>query len=461
MSRTGNLYRGGAAAAIAVLLAAPLAVPAAMAVAGGADDGAHEFAARIDIGDDLRTCSGALVDIEWVLTAASCFVADPDGAATPPAGLPPEATTVTVGRADLTTAAGQVRDVAALVPHESRDLMLVRLASPVVDIAPVGVSAAPPAVGDELVVPGYGRTATEWSPLRRHSGVFVVDAVAGGDVTVTGQDGAAICAGDTGGPALRQTADGVELAAVNSRSWQGGCFGSDPAETRTGAVGTRVDDVIDWISDNAWSTRNVIKAVYMDSLAEVAAPENIAYWEPRVSQNGARVLLQGIESTDRYLTRRIVQAFEETLGRTPTDTQIANHLAWVKDGTRTIDEVEPFLLANPTYYAHVGGTDEQYITALYWHIFDRAPTADNMETWLTNLPRDGRQHMVGALWANGQGVRVRIIETYQQFLGEPPTATQLDYWLDRLVGQTSPTEQPLRIGIVEVARYRDLANQRF
>ncbi|MGQ4381816.1 FG-GAP repeat domain-containing protein, partial [Streptomyces sp. SAS_267] len=34
----------------------------------------------------------------------------------------------------------------------------------------------------------------------------------------------------------------------NSRSWQGGCLGNDPAETRTGAIDTRVDDLNTWVA---------------------------------------------------------------------------------------------------------------------------------------------------------------------------------------------------------------------
>ncbi|MFH9015603.1 FG-GAP repeat domain-containing protein, partial [Streptomyces sp. NPDC017943] len=33
-----------------------------------------------------------------------------------------------------------------------------------------------------------------------------------------------------------------------SRSWQGGCLGIDPTETRTGAVDTRVDDLGNWVA---------------------------------------------------------------------------------------------------------------------------------------------------------------------------------------------------------------------
>lgn len=241
----------GAAALTAALLAAPLLMPAASAVVGAPSGADHEFTAQLEIGGEAngRACSGALIASSWVLTAASCFAEDPASGLPPSAGAPLMTTVATIGRADLTTDAGQERDVVELVPHESRDLVLARLFGPVPEIEPVEVAAGPPAAGSELVVPGYGRTATEWAPLRRHTGTFVVDAVSGGDIAFTGQDGAAVCAGDTGGPALRVTADGPRLVAVNSRSWQGGCFGSDPSETRTGALGARVDDVSDWIQE--------------------------------------------------------------------------------------------------------------------------------------------------------------------------------------------------------------------
>jgi hypothetical protein len=154
---------------------------------------------------------------------------------------------------------------------------MAQLSASVTGVDPVRLAANAPTVGEELQVVGFGRTATEWSPLHQHVGAFGVDSVVGGDVAITGVDGAAICAGDTGGPALRTTSGGgVELAAVSSRSWQGGCFGTDPVETRTGAVSSRTDDVRGWIETTALNGSIVTVAHPGDEFQSWSLIENSA-----------------------------------------------------------------------------------------------------------------------------------------------------------------------------------------
>ncbi|MGW2819534.1 FG-GAP-like repeat-containing protein [Streptomyces sp. NPDC001443] len=237
------------AALVAALVTVPLAVNAlpARAVTGTPDTGAaYAFSVRLDIARE-RACSGVLVDPNWVLTAASCFVDDPATSLTVPPGPPASETTATIGRPDLGTTAGQVVEVTELVPRTDRDLVMAKLAEPVTDIAPAVVATTAPSAGEQLRVTGYGRTQDEWAPLDLHTGALSVDAVGDGTLDVTATGGAAVCKGDTGGPALRESDGKVELVAINSRSWQGGCFGQDPAETRTGAIETRLDDINTWI----------------------------------------------------------------------------------------------------------------------------------------------------------------------------------------------------------------------
>lgn len=244
----------------AALAAGPVvmtAVPAA-AVTGPASpssDTTHAYAAQIVVGDHDRGCSGVLVDTEWLLTAASCFAEDPAASLAVPAGKPQKKTTATIGRSDLTSTAGAVRTVVELVPRADRDVVLARLNRPVTGVTPVALGTTAPAAGEQLTLAGYGRSKTEWAPLNLHTGTFSVDASDATTATVTGKDGVAACMGDTGGPLVRTVNGTAQLAALAGRSYQGGCFGIDAAETRTAGVVTRVDDLASWVASKAGANR--------------------------------------------------------------------------------------------------------------------------------------------------------------------------------------------------------------
>lgn len=97
---------------------------------------------------------------------------------------------------------------------------------------------------------------------------FTVASAGGGTVGLNGSDTSVICQGDAGGPALRVNNGVPELVAVNSRSWQGGCLGTDPKETCTGAENVRVDDLGAWIRKTAFRAQGDMNG---DRVADLAA----------------------------------------------------------------------------------------------------------------------------------------------------------------------------------------------
>ncbi|MGW0857962.1 trypsin-like serine protease [Streptomyces sp. NPDC002690] len=245
-----------------------LGAPQAQAVVGDATAGQRPYLVKIEVGDAENgghACSGALIEKRWIVTAASCFTDDPSQYASLAVGAPTVPARAVVGGADLGTTTGEVRDIVELVPRTDRDLVLARLASSVSDVTPVAIGNQAPAVSEELSVSGYGRTADEWVPGRPHSGAFTVTASSGPDLDIDAVDGAAVCLGDAGGPAVRTGADGDTLVAINSRSWQGGCLGSEA--TRHAAIETRLDDVTDWIAARVarWSLKSRVNSKYVST----------------------------------------------------------------------------------------------------------------------------------------------------------------------------------------------------
>ncbi|MEV6572885.1 FG-GAP-like repeat-containing protein [Streptomyces sp. NPDC051577] len=213
------------------------AAPAQALTGAEAPAGQHPSVLKLTIGDEAnsRACSATLIDEWWIATAASCFA----GAPSPPlpAGKPAVKATVAL-------AGGDTREVTELAPRPERDLVLARLELPARGAVTTKVAAKAPGVGTDLIAAGFGRTKTEWVPGKPHTGTFTLNSTDATTVAVTGKGTDSLCKGDTGGPLLNAAG---EIVGVNSRSWQGGCLGTDPTETRTGALSARVDDLSSWI----------------------------------------------------------------------------------------------------------------------------------------------------------------------------------------------------------------------
>jgi hypothetical protein len=234
------------AASISIVLLAALP---AQAIAGGAPvaDGSYGFVAKLVIGEE-RSCSGVLIDPQWIITAKSCF---PENGSVP--GAPKKKTTATLGRTTLSDSNGHVVDVVHLVPHPNRDVVRAKLAQMVIDVPRATLIGDPLVQNEPLIAAGYGRTAGEWAPNKLHSATVSVADISAAAINVAsaGAEEKSACKGDAGGPVFRERgtwpgpAKRYEVAAIHTASWQHGCFSE--TEVRQGWTATRVDDLGEWI----------------------------------------------------------------------------------------------------------------------------------------------------------------------------------------------------------------------
>lgn len=317
---------------VAVAATTVTAAPApAHALAGGAPANEEEYSFVAKIYGSERMCTGALIDPQWLISASTCFAEDPSQGHEIPAGEPVQSFRARIGSPDLT--GGYYRDIVELVPRGDRDVVLAKLDEPVLDIAPLSISTTMPTDGEILHVAGHGRTATEWYPGQLHTSTFSVASTSATTVALSPATAdAAICKGDAGGPALRETADGFELVAINSASWQHGCLGE--TETRTGAVDTRLDNIADWLERSPVQRRIATDATLASEIGQPVGAEVIdwPYRYQEFERGAQRARLYWAPGNGTYWIRgAILGTYLRLGGHTELGTPITDETS-VEDG---------------------------------------------------------------------------------------------------------------------------------
>jgi secreted trypsin-like serine protease len=264
-----NLTRARLAFVVAVLLtAAVLSATPAAAVADGtpAAPGQYPFAMRLTMTHIPRpdgtfynsACSAALISPTWIITAGHCFH---DVDRVPVSGPVPYATTATPNtvarnepaRTDywfelldlLSPAPGEHTDVTDVQQSTTSDIALARLATPVADITPLGLSDTGPVAGAVLTIAGWGATTGFFpTPSSQLSiGQVKIETVKPTTITVVGSSPAAdtsACLYDSGAPYFTTPPDAPPLL-VSTESTGPGCPHTN-AETTA-----RVDTLTTWI----------------------------------------------------------------------------------------------------------------------------------------------------------------------------------------------------------------------
>jgi hypothetical protein len=224
-----------------VLLAVSLATWAAPPITGGAPTTDFPYVVQLAHAGQPGFCSGTLLDRRNVLTAAHC-VADgdlEDGVVYFGDDLAADVPTATVA---WSTSAFDPGWDAAYVPG-GHDFGLVVLATPVDDVAPARVDAGPYAdlVGVTATLVGFGVDDGSYDMGGGVKRVGEAPITALGSVDVETDGPSYACSGDSGGPVLVATDDGLALIGVTS-------YGAGACDFASFAG--RYDVGLAWIAEN-------------------------------------------------------------------------------------------------------------------------------------------------------------------------------------------------------------------
>ena len=203
----------------------------------------------------------------------------------------------------------------------------------------------------------------------------------------------------------------------------------------------------------------VVKALYQDLLGRGPDPTGLNGWTAALMQGTSQsALVSTLTRSDEYISLRVTKAYREVLGREP---EAAGALAWfyaIRNGERTVDDVQRRFYDSTEYFKASGGTNEGYVQRLYTTMTRRAATAAEVTNAITLMGQNGRGWVVDSLWFSREAASVRAGDYYMTFLGRAPDAPGQAAWAEVLLVHG---EGAVRAGIAGSIEYRQRALSRF
>jgi hypothetical protein len=100
------------------------------------------------------------------------------------------------------------------------------------------------------------------------------------------------------------------------------------------------------------------------------------------------------------------------------------------DGGSSWEHVQSLILASDEFFTNVGGTDENFVSALYFVVLEREPDEAGLHAFVEALAEGwSRQQVADAFVLSPEGRSVLIAGMYESFLGRAVDGDSLAVWI--------------------------------
>jgi cyclophilin family peptidyl-prolyl cis-trans isomerase len=191
-----------------------------------------------------------------------------------------------------------------------------------------------------------------------------------------------------------------------------------------------------------------VTQLYHDFLGRGVDPVGLAHWTNFLDDGGTyAALANAITGSVEYDTNIVNNLYETYLHRAPDPTGITAWVGELQSGLNA-DVIRAGILGSDEYYNDAGGTDSDFITALYESFLGRAPenAPTGLPYWLGVLQTDqangmtagqARQAVSASISQSGENLDDVATSFYETYLHRAPDPAGLAYWEQELAAGVS------------------------
>ncbi|CAN5389196.1 hypothetical protein BH10PLA2_BH10PLA2_12940 [soil metagenome] len=158
-----------------------------------------------------------------------------------------------------------------------------------------------------------------------------------------------------------------------------------------------------------------------------------AYWV-NLMNNGVSApgVVLSLERSQEYLGNQVAAMYQRYLGRGP---DAFGNQAWINFllAGGTFEQLAAGLAGSQEFYVRAGGTDQGFLTNLYYYALNRGPTTADLISWELALDAGVSRMSVATAFVNSQEYRANLVQAdYQTFLKRSADSGGVAAWVNAL-----------------------------
>ena len=201
---------------------------------------------------------------------------------------------------------------------------------------------------------------------------------------------------------------------------------------------------------------SIVDKLYEQVLHREAEDAGLAYWTNQI-QNGAPYseVAQGIFESNERLDPIIEQYYHDFLLRSPDASGLDywRDQVWKRDGGP--ENVIAGMISSPEFFQSAGGTNADWIQALYQRLLNRPADSLGLSFWEYQLDQhlETEDQVVLGFTQSDENFTNLIDGFYQQYLQRAPDSTELNNMLAQM--RTGATQRDIQVEIIDTDEYRN------